>query len=435
MTLFQIAGLIEKMGVRLTEDSVAALPVTGRDNIVFDTLEPGFGIRVTPAGRKIFIAQARVAGRPRRIPIGRHGGMTVVKARAEARAMLEDMRKGVDPLAARAQREHELEVNSTTVGDLADRWLAEHVRLKRKPRTIEDYERIVDKNIKPWAGHRSVAAVKLSDVMALHRDMAATPRRANYVVAVIKALFGFAERVGLRAQGTNPAKGLEMYREIARDRYMSPKEIVAAAELIARAEEKGTIGPHVAAGLKLCLFTGCRSGEATALEWSHVDLAKKIARLPDSKANRPRIIHLNGPAVEMLKALPRLGKYVVAGAIKDQPARNLTGAWIGIRKKTALEGVRLHDFRHSFASAAAAKGLSLPMIGKLLGHTVPATTARYAHLHQDPVAEANDLVAEVYKAAASKTRRGKPTSAEIIPINGIRRSPKRDLKRPRTSRT
>lgn len=402
------------MRIKLTEESVSSLIVTGRDYLTFDTLESGFGVRVTPSGARIYIAQARVNGKPKRLPIGRHPAMKVSVARAEARAMLRDMRAGSDPRAARELRRQERAGSDTAVADLADRWLTEHVRLKRKPRTIEDYERIVEGRIKPWAGSRSVVAVRRADVMALHAEMASTPRRANYVVAVIKAMFTFAERVGLRPQGDNPAKGVELYREKARERFLSPEEIELAADLIATAEAEGKIGPHVAAGLKLCLFTGCRSGEATAMQWKHVDLPARVVRLPDSKSNRPRIIHLNGPAVETLKHLPKVGPFVIAGAKEGEPAKNLRAAWIKIRNKTALEGVRLHDLRHSFASAAVAKGLSLPMIGKLLGHTVPATTARYAHLAQDPVASANDLVGEVYAQATKKL--GNSAPAEIVSL-------------------
>lgn len=400
------------MRLKLTEESVAALASEGRDRLFFDTLVSGFGIRLTPAGAKIFIAQARVQGKSRRLPVGRWPGTKVAVARGQAAEMLADMRNGNDPRGAKAIRLKELERSSTTVSDLADRWLREHVRLKRKPRTVTDYEAIIEQRVKPWAGHRSVESVTRADVMRLHADMASTPRRANYTVAVIKAMFSFAERIELRS--SNPAKGIEMYREQPRERFLDRRELAAAAEMISKAEMTGKIGAHVAAGLRLCLFTGCRSGEATAIEWKHVDLKNKVVRLPDSKANRPRIIHLNGPAIETIKALPRTnGRFLVEGATPDEPAKNLRAAWIKIRKGGPLEGVRLHDLRHSFASAAVAKGLSLPMIGKLLGHTVPATTARYAHLEQDPVAAANALVAEVYEDA-SKTP--PPRQTKIIPI-------------------
>src|SRR5262249_57052214 len=116
-----------------------------------------------------------------------------------------------------------------------------------------------------------------------------------------------------------------------------------------------------AAGLRLALFTGARSGEVTAIEWSHIDWQRRLIRLPDSKTNEPRTIHLSEAALEVLKTVPRIGRFVIAGAKPDEPYKNLGRAWIDLPPSVGLAGVRLHDFRDSYASSAAGRGVSLQM--------------------------------------------------------------------------
>src|SRR5262249_50287634 len=158
------------------------------------------------------------------------------------------------------------------------------------------------------------------------------------------------------------------------------------------------------AGLRLALFTGARSGEITAIEWSCVDWQRRLIRLPDSKTNEPRTIHLSEAALEVLKTVPRISRFVIAGAKPDEPYKNLGRAWIDIRGNAGLQDVRLHDLRHSYASLAAGRGVSLQMIGKLLGHKVPATTQRYAHLARDAVAAVSDELGAAMTAAIEKGR-------------------------------
>jgi integrase len=150
-----------------------------------------------------------------------------------------------------------------------------------------------------------------------------------------------------------------------------------------------------------------------AAEWSHVDWERKFIRLPDSKTNEPRTIYLSEAAVLVLKAVPRIGKFIIAGARDGEPYQNLSRAWMVAREFAGLIDVRLHDLRHSFASLAAGRGVSLQMIGKLLGHRVPATTMRYAHLARDAVAAVNDELGEAMTAAIA-ARETAPPTADIL---------------------
>jgi integrase len=395
---------------KLTNEIVAGLPADGKERTVFDSSVPGFGLRVTANGKKLWIARARSGSRRIKVNLGSYPEKTLSAAKAEAHAALRDIRDGKDPRAEKAIRRNAIEAGQTTVAALADRWLAEYVQPKLKDRTIADYERLIEQRIKPRLGALPVAAVTKSDIISFHATMANTPRRANYTIATTRALMTFAEDVGLRPPHSNPAKRIRMYRQGVRERFLSEEEIGNAADAIVQAEAAGKIGPHAAAGLRLALFTGARSGEITAAKWSHVDWHRKQIRLPDSKTNDPRTIHLSDAAIEVLKPLPRVGLYIVAGRRKrddagrwvDEPHQNLTRAWIIARAYGALQDVRLHDLRHSYASLAAGRGVSLQMIGKLLGHKVAATTQRYAHLARDAAASVNEELGAAMQAAIDK---------------------------------
>jgi integrase len=317
------------------------------------------------------------------------------------------MRRGLDPVIELKTRRAAVAAGDMGVSALIDKWLTDYVRPKLKPDTVTDYEQLSAKHIKPAIGHLPVKRVSQDDVTQLHNAMRSTPRRANYTLSVVHAVFTFAETLKLRPPGSNPAKGIKRYRERMVERFLSETEYAKAAAVIDTAERAGKIGPHAAAGLQLALFTGARSGEITAAQWSHVDWNRKLIRLPDSKTNKPRTIHLSDVALDVLRSLSRRGPYIIAGAT-DGPYKNLSRAWILTRKFGGLDEVRLHDLRHSFASLAAKRGVSLQMIGKLLGHRMAQTTARYAHLAQDHAATVNAelgaaMQAAIEKGSASKT--------------------------------
>jgi integrase len=404
--------------LRLTEAIVEALKADGRDRFVFDARQPGFAVRITPTGTKILTAQGYVNSRKRRVTVGYWPETSVAQGRELALQALADMRRGNDPIIERKTRLTAAKAREMTVAQLADKWLADYVKPKLKPHTQRDYQQLLRQHILPVLGQLSVAHIGRDDVVRLHVAMAEIPRRANYAIDTIRALFNFAIELGLRPPGSNPAVGIKRYRENKRERFLSETEIAKAADAITAAEQAGTIGPHGAAGLRLCLFSGARSGEITAIEWSHVNWGRKLIRLPDSKTNEPRTIHLSEPALEILRTVPRIGRYVIAGAKPDEPYKNLRRAWIFARGRVGLDDVRLHDLRHSFASLAASKGISLQTIGKLLGHRDPQTTARYSHLATDAVAAVNEELGAALQAAIAK---GSPPPAKVVKLRRRRR--------------
>jgi integrase len=150
------------------------------------------------------------------------------------------------------------------------------------------------------------------------------------------------------------------------------------------------------------------------LQWQHVDFERQCLRLPDSKTGA-KVVYLNAPAATLLLELPRFPEnpYVIVGAVKGAPLVGIDKIWRSIRKRAGLAGLRLHDLRHSFASVGAIGGLSLPIIGALLGHKHAMTTARYAHLSADPVRAANEAIGERISAAMG----GQPrNTAAVVPL-------------------
>jgi integrase len=403
---------------KLTDAFLGALAPDGRDRTYSDSRLSRFKARVTPAGAILLLAKVRIGGREQKVPIGRYPHVTVAQAREEALQILADARRGIDPAIERKARA--AVAGEMTVSELADKWMADYVRPKLKPRTVSDYERLLCQHILPALAALSVARVNRPDVERLHLAMARTPRRANYTISTAHVLFNYAIDLGLRPPGSNPARRIKRYRERKVERFLSEAEIARAAEGITAAERAGKIGPHGAAGVRLALFSGARSGEVTAAQWAHVDWQRKLIRLPDSKTNEPRTIHLSDAAIEVLRTIPRFGPYIIAGAKEGEPYKNLGRAWIVARTYAGLQDVRLHDLRHSYASLAAGRGVSLQMIGKLLGHRHQATTQRYAHLARDAVSAINDELGAAMTAAIEK---GVPPPATVVKLRRPRRRP------------
>jgi integrase len=406
---------------RLTEALVEGLRPGNHDRFVFDSLLSGYYVRVTPepSGKKILLAKARVDGRKVGCTLGYWPALKVAPGRELARQALADIREGRDPSVERRARQQALAAGAMTVAALREKWLAEHVS-KLKPRTREDYTKLSENFILPATGHLPVANVTRDDITALHLKMEKTPTQANYVVRIARGLFSFAIDNKLRPLLDNPVRKFKFYPEREIERFLSEDEIGKATEAIEEAERTGIIGLYAAAGLRLALFTGARSAEIKATKWSQINWTRRIIRLPspDSKNNKPRAINLSDPAIEVLQALPRVGPYVIAGAKSGGAYQNLSRAWILARALRGLDDVRLHDLRHSYASLLASQGVSLLIIGKLLGHRDPNSTQRYAHLAPAVESKVNDdLGAAMMKAIEKRA----PIDSNIVKLRRVRR--------------
>ncbi len=401
---------------KITKRSVDALApgAGGAEAVLWDSEVKGFGVRVQRGGSKSYILHYRGGiGRGatlHKLTIGRHGSpWTAETARAEAKRLLGMVEGGADPAADRIARKE-----APTIADLAERFLAEHAEAKRKASTALEYRRLLDRAILPALGRRKAMDVIRHDIAKLHHGLRETPYQANRLLAVLSKMFNLAERWGLRPDGSNPCRHVEKFGERKRERMLSPAELARLGDALAAHDGS----PFAVAAVKLLVFTGARLGEVLGLRWEWIDFERGEARLPDSKTGA-KTLHLPPPALAVLAELPRLdgNPYVVAGAKPGAALVNLEKPWRAIRKPAGLDDVRLHDLRHAFASVAASSGMGLPIIGKMLGHTQPATTARYAHLASDPVKAAAAAVAgKIAAAMAGGSGDAGKGGAAVVPL-------------------
>jgi integrase len=219
------------------------------------------------------------------------------------------------------------------------------------------------------------------------------PTQANRTIEVVSKMFNLAEEWGYRQPNTNPRKGLKKYPETKRERFFSEAELQRLGEVLEEMETERIEMPSAIAAVRLLMFTGCRLGEIMTLQWRFVDLKAGVLRLPDSKTGK-KLVQLGAPAVAVLHGLEKVedNHWVLPGRVQYGRLTDLQPFWQRLRARAGLKDARIHDLRHTFASYAAASGMSLHMIGKLLGHTSTQTTKRYAHLAEGTVkVAANDV--------------------------------------------
>ncbi len=394
--------------MKLTKRTVDAVEPTGSDVIHWDEEIPGFGYRVKPSGVCSWVVQYRAKGRTRRVTLARAGVFAPEQAREAARKMLAQVRGGGDPSEDRRQARA-----AETVEELCRRFLDQYAPGRKKARSIENDRHVVDRLINPALGKRKVADVTRADVQRLHVTLGKAPYMANRTLALLSRLMTLAEKWGLRPDGSNPCRHVERFPEKKRERFLASAELAKLGEVLAAVEHENVEWSSVVPAIRLLLFTGARLSEILTLRWEHVDLERGCLNLPDSKTGA-KTVHLNPPALKVLSEIEREEgtPWVIRGRRENAHLIDLEHPWQRIRKRAGLKGVRIHDLRHTFASAGAAVGSSLPMLGALLGHTQAATTARYAHLAADPLKEVNDRIgARIAAALRVKKRR-----ARVVPL-------------------
>ena len=380
---------------KITKRAVEAAAPRDKEYYIWDEDIPGLGLRVLPSGRRQYIVQYRAGRRSRRISLGPSTVLSTEQARSRALAILADARGGKDPAADR-----EAYRNALLLKDLVERFDQQHISLRLKPRTAAAYRRSLAKFIVPKLGKMLVTEITRADVTKFHHDLRHIPYEANRCLEIISKMFNLAELWGLRPDGSNPRRLIQKYPEVKRERYLSMDEIKHLGDVLRKVEQEGREMQSAILAIRLLIYTGCRLNEIMTLHWDYVDLEARTLNLPDSKSGAKKVF-LGRPACELLENAPRLpgNPWVITGTLPGARLTDLQPFWQRVRARAGLPEVRIHDLRHTFASTAIAAGHSLPIIGKLLGHTQVQTTARYAHLAAQPAMIAADSITDVLDRA------------------------------------
>ena len=426
--------------IKLTKRTVEAVKPNDARICLHDTEIKGFQCRISPAGVRTYYLYYRTEnGRERRPKIGEHGTITSEEARTIAKRWMAEVASGQDP-----SLERQIKRKGETVRDFAGRYLDQYAKVKKKASSAETDALNINVHIIPNLGNLKVTDVSRRDIVRLHQSMSNTPYAANRVLALLSKMFNLAEQWDERPQASNPCMHIDKYKEHKRERYLTMNELAKLSGVLKEVELENVELASVVPAIRLLLFTGCRRNEILTLRWEFVDYQEGYLNLPDSKTGK-KTINLTAPVREILTSITKLpnNPYVITGAKTGAHLVNLRKPWTRIRERVTLaiwkeqkdvlkviealmgqngsvpslknvqeaclqenitlEGglldVRLHDFRHTYASAGVGGGQSLPIVGKLLGHTQPQTTARYAHLADDPVRRAADTIAADLEAA------------------------------------
>jgi integrase len=438
------------MAVKLTELEVksASVPKRGATTI-WDTEIAGFGLRVfalssrrrrenLPAARSFFL-NYRLGGFERRHTIGDWPTWSAAAARERAKELRRDIENGGDPAGEKRERRQ-----APTVQDLIDRYITEHLpsktagghRTKIAAQRIND-EKVMLAEIGHHLGkHTKVADIHAGDIKEMHQKISKSIRRhgprsvrANRILAIASKLFALSlvPRAGENkpwrdAVAGNPCKGVKRNPEEARERFFSHAELAAISDALAvygdAAKEPGrTVAKAAADCVRLVMLTGCRPQEAMFAAWKEFDAEPGFWVRPSAHTKQRKVhkLPLSPPAIELIERSRKQhkgGPWVFPGAVPGEPIAAFHHVWSHVRKRAGLgNDARLYDLRHTFASIGAGGGLSLPIIGRLLGHTQARTTQRYAHLGDDPVREAAEKIGKVIAGA------GQP-GAKLMGIKG-----------------
>jgi integrase len=350
---------------RLTKRACDSAPV----GTTWDSELPGFGLRVLASGRRSFIVRYRTtSGTERLVTLGTLAEIHPEEAREKAREIKRAARDGRDPKQERTAARH-----APRLSDLRDRMLDEHCQ-QRKPRTREAYETAWRLHILPIIGNLPVADVSEADVLKIRRSLAATPTQANRVLACLSKAMNLAERWRWRPQHSNPCRHVDHYPESHRERILEADEL---RRLFAALDTCETVMESTRTLFRLLLLTGLRTGEWRLAQWSWLDEINQTLRIPHGGSKTgARNVPLSPDVMQILNGLPRSSVFILPGRTGG-PMSGHQKSWRAICKAAGVEGVRIHDIRHTVGTYTHQAGATQREIADLLGHRQLSTTERY----------------------------------------------------------
>lgn len=381
--------------VKLTKTVVESRGAGDKDILLHDSELKGFRCKITPKGKRTYYLYYRTANGQQRNPsIGVHGSITCEQARAIAKKWLGEIVNGEDPSKKRQDLRQ-----SETVEDL---WhIYREARTPHlKPSSMTELSRLWDKYLLPEFGKFKAVQLESATIRRFHQKNIYRLYTANRMLEAIRSTYNYAIDNELISITRNPCAGIKKHPEKKRERFLSMQEITNLSEILQEVEHARTESQSLVTLIRLLMFTGCRLSEILNLKWDYIDYDNSCFRLPDSKTGA-KTVYVSAAVLELLSNTAQVedNPYVIIGGTKTGQLAPPQKAWQRIRKQAGLDDVRLHDLRHSFASVGAASGMSLPMIGALLGHSQAQTTERYAHLIGDPLKQAANVIGDKITAA------------------------------------
>ncbi len=360
--------------IKLTKSAIDALPTPSKDTVYWDIGSPGFGVKVTPKGRKVFIVLYRTGGagsRLRKFTIGCYGRVTLHQARVAAQKVHTARLEGRDP--ATEKREAKRRMVADRVEDLLEAFIAQHHSQNRSGREIS---RLLRREVGIAWGTRSIHEVAKRDVIEL---VSAIEQRGASIAAnkALKAIKTFLRWcVGRAVLDQSPADGVPLpTKEVARDRVLSDDEL---ARIILAAREMG--GPYGGI-IEFLVLTGQRREEAARATWDEFDLGGKTWLLPNTRTKnaKPHIVHLSDQSLAVLERLPRSGEFVFS-ASGSRPFTAFSWAKRHLDDISGVKAWRLHDLRRTCVSGMAGVGVPPHVADKILNHqsgTISGVAAVY----------------------------------------------------------
>ena len=401
--------------IKLTKTAVDAATFGAKEYELRDTVVPGFLLKVTRAGRKIFMVQYRTNTGERRKPaIGRFGELTVEQARAIAQDWLADVRKGKDPSAEKTAAR-----NAPSVKELCAKFIEDYSKPKNRPRTVKSYQGYIDRHIIPKLGALKVGQVTRSDVSGVMTRMKKTPVTANRVLCCLRKMFNMAEVWGFRDDGTNPCRHIPKYPESGKTRLITDDEMVRLFAYLDRADVEGLEHPFFTLGIHLQFAFAARMSEIINMEWEWVDFANRRVVWPDSKTGE-----ISKPMSEdvfaLLSTAPRFQRspYVVPSISQpDQPMSQYTyfEGWKRILERAEIPHVGTHGIRHRATTEIANSGVPVKVGMQLTGHKTVTQFMRYVHTEDDPVRAAAETVASRRRSLLSGQRSAPQLADNVTP--------------------
>ena len=373
--------MAEKMN--FTKASLLALePTPGKRRRVYDEKQKGLAVYISPTGAKTFYCIRKVAGKVEEIRIGDAATVTIETARTTAAGIINQIAAGTNPAEQRRIKKAEM-----VFSDLFNEWVKD-CRAKGK-RSLSNDERNYRLHLQ-GISKKKLSEIERGHIRSLHQKVStgAGIYQGNRVLALVRAVFNFGI-TALDIPGlSNPAAGLKMNREESRDRRLHPDEMPRFFEALA-AEENPDMRDYV----MLSLLTGARRSNVLAMTWAEVNLERRTWTIPGSKAKAKDniTVPLTDAAIDVLQARAEAfgaKGWVFPGTGKTGHLVEPKKGWARLLQRAGIEDLRLHDLRRSLASFQIDAGVSLAVIGKGLGHHSQQTTAVYARLAQDPVADA-----------------------------------------------